>query len=369
MNAAAIAVGAALVLAMLIDSFDTLLATSIRRRRFSLSHWYYRKTWTAYRAVCLRITNPARREAWLARFGPASFVGLLTLWALIEIIGGGLIWWGFRDSFDASIVDLADSIYYSGVVYFSIGFGDITPAGDGMRFLTVLEGFVGLGTLGMVIGYLPTLTSSYAARERQLLRLDDLTDARITPVSLIQSYVGTDGDVTRLNAMFDEWAAWCTETYDSHTSLPTLLWFRSKHPGQSWITALGVVTDAARAYAAAVPDQVDGSAVRLHRQAVRLVTDLADRIGLEPKPTTTLSLRGWSIGYSLMQATNLPLRSFEDSWGRVQTMHQDFGPYMEAFIDELVAPRGFWGVTSSDHMAEVEFFLAVENDDADPAPF
>jgi hypothetical protein len=28
---------------------------------------------------------------------------------------------------------------------------------------------------------------------------------------------------------------------------------------------------------------------------------------------------------------------------------------MEAFIDELIAPRGFWGVTAADHLAEAQF--------------
>ena len=104
--------------------------------------------------------------------------------------------------------------------------------------------------LGLVIGYLPSLYAAYSARERQLLLLDDLTDARITPVSLVRSRMGPDGDTTQLDAMFDEWAAWCAEVYDSHTSLPVLIWFRSKHRGHSWITGLGVVTDAAMAFAA-----------------------------------------------------------------------------------------------------------------------
>ncbi len=272
------------------------------------------------------------------------------------MFGWGLIWWGFRDSFGGAIETIGDAWYYSGVVYFSIGFGDILPSTGLLRFLTVLEGFSGLGTLGLVIGFLPTLTSAYSARERQLLKLDDLTDARITPISLVQSYVGDDGDLTELNAMFDEWADWCAEVYDSHTSLPVLLWFRSKHRGHSWITGLGVVTDAAIAFASTVEGAERGSALRLHRQAVRLVTGLAERVGVEPMAELQgdLSARGWSIGYSSMSTIGLPLRGFDDSFGRVLALRAQFHPYMEAFIDELLAPRGFWGVTAADHLAEVD---------------
>ncbi|MBX3284789.1 MAG: two pore domain potassium channel family protein [Actinobacteria bacterium] len=356
MNAVAIVVGAALVVWMLLDSFETLLATSIRANRLSFTSWYYRGVWWATRRACLRVRDEVRRERWLSRFGPASFLGLLATWTLVEMFGWGLVWWGFRDHFGGAIESVGDAWYYSGVVYFSIGFGDILPATGLMRVLTVLEGFSGLGTLGLVIGFLPTLNAAYSARERQLLKLDDLTDARITPISLVRSHVGPDGDLTSLNAMFDEWADWCAEVYDSHMSLPVLLWFRSKHRGHSWVTGLGVVTDAAIAFASAVEGAERGSALRLHRQAVRLVSGLAERVGVEAVPDLRgdLTSRGWSIGYSALSLQGVPLRGFDESFSRVLALRAQFHPYMEAFIDELLAPRGFWGVTAADHLAEVE---------------
>ena len=365
LDIAAIVVGFGLVGWMLVDSFETLLATSLHASRYSFTSRYYRCLWWFGRRACVRVSDDARRERWLARFGPVSFLGLLGTWTIIEIFGWGLVWWGFRTSFGAEISSLGDAWYYSGVVYFSIGFGDILPATDAMRFLTVVEGFSGLGTLGLVIGFLPTLTSAYASRERQLLKLDDLTDGRITPVSLVRSYVGPDNNLDALNAMFDEWADWCGQVYDSHTSLPVLLWFRSKHRGHSWITGLGVVTDAAMAFVAAVPGQDQGSAIRLQRQAVRLVTDLAERVGLEPADGPPMLARWWSVGYSVMSATGLPLRDFDDSFRRLQLMRDEFHPYMEAFIDELLAPRGFWGVTAADHLADAEFMDIFEPDPED----
>ena len=355
MDLLAIIVGALVVIWVLADSFQTLLATNIRVGRFSLTSWFFRVLWKTYRKVCVRITSDRRRERWLARFGPASFLSLLTLWTLGEIFGWGLIWWGFRDSFHTPISDLGEALYYSGVVFFSIGFGDVLPAGGGLRFLTVLEGFSGLGTLGLVIGYLPTLYAGYSARERQLLLLDDFTDARITPVSLIRSQMGPDGDMTQLNAMFEEWAAWCAQVYDSHTSLPVLLWFRSKHRGHSWITGLGVVTDAAITFAALVPDAERGPAMKLYRQSLRLVTGLAERVGLDPNPEVgPLDSRLWSVGYSAFEQFGVPMRSFDDSLVRSRALREPFHAHMEAFIDELVAPRGFWGVTSADHLAEAD---------------
>ncbi len=363
MNTLAILVGIALVVWMALDSFETLLATAIHGSRWSFTRRYYRLVWAIYRPFCARMKDEVKRERWLARLGPVSFVGLLGTWAFFEILGWGLVWWGFRESFVSHVGGFGESWYYSGVVYFSIGFGDVLPATGGLRLLTVIEGFTGLGTLGLVIGYLPSLYAAYSARERRLLLLDDLTDARITPVSFVRSHIGPDGDCTELNKMFDTWAEWCADVYDSHTSFPMLIWFRSKHRGHSWITGLGVVTDAAISFAGTVPGADRGPAMRMYRQSVRLVTDLADRVGLEPVEATDLKSRWWSVGYSLMQQTGVPMRDFDESWGRIRAMRMEFHPYMEAFIDQLLAPRGFWGVTSSDHLREAQFGAGLWDDE------
>ncbi len=366
MNVIWVGLGTALVVWILVDSYQTLLATNLRAGRLSFTSGYYRAIWPTYRQLCVRFRSEARRERWLARFGPASFLGLLVAWTTLEIFGWGLIWWGLRGGFHGAIASPGDAWYYSGVVYFSIGFGDILPSSGLLRLLTVVEGLSGLGTLGLVIGFLPSLNAAYSARERQLLLLDDLTDERVTPVTFVQAYLDDDGSTTRVDAVFDEWATWCADVYDSHTSFPVLIWFRSKHRGHSWITGLGVVSDAAIAFAASVPGAERGSAIRLHRQAVRLVTGLGERVGLPPDETVPdLRPALWQVGYDNLSKTGLPVRTFEDSYERLTVMRREFHPMMEAFIDELLAPRGFWGVTSADHLAASSIDAMFQLDESD----
>lgn len=354
----AIVVGFAIVAWTLVDSFETLLANNLRTGRLSLTAFYYRSTWKLTRAIAVRIRSDRRRERLLARYGPGSFLGLLMVWTLGEIIGWGFIWWGLREGFAEPLASPGDAWYYSGVVYFSIGFGDLLPVTGLLRVLTIIEGLSGLGTLGLVIGFLPSLNAAYSVREKQLLLLDDLTDGRITPVSFVRSLLGPDGDRSRLDATFDEWSTWCAEVYDSHTSYPMLMWWRSKHRGHSWITGIGVVTDAAIAYAAAVPGADTGSAMRLHRQAVRLLAGLSERVGILPDPDTPeLTRQGWALGHAALAETGVALLDEEASYERILALRREFHPYMECFIDELLAPRGFWGVTSAEHLAEAELDL------------
>ncbi len=345
--------GGLLVLVTLLDAFDTLLATNMAARRWSPSGTYFAMTWRLCRSLAARIRDDHRRESWLGLFGPASFIGLLLIWTAASIGGWALVWWGVRGQFAVPPETFGDAVYYSGVVYFSIGFGDILPGSGLTRVLSVLAALDGLGTLGLLIGYLPTLSSAYKEREVPLLMLDDLTDARITPFSLIASHVGPGGDTTELEAMFRDWERWCATVFESHSSLPMLVTWRSKHRGHSWITALGVVTDAAIDHIALVPRAETGPAMRFYRQSVRLVTYLSDRFGFQVEPyqwpTTD---RFWRVGYQRFSEIGPELRPYEESLQLLHELRAEFHPHMEAFIDVLLAPRGFWGITAAEHLAE-----------------
>ncbi|HEX7134033.1 MAG TPA: potassium channel family protein [Iamia sp.] len=361
-------VGGLLVLVTLLDAFDTLLATHLAGLGWSLSGIYYAVTWRSYRALCARIGDDHRREQALGLFGPASFIGLLLVWTTASIAGWGLVWWGVRSQFSVPPESVGDAFYYAGVAYFSIGFGDILPGSALTKVLSILAAMDGLGTLGLVIGYLPTLSAAYKERESQLLLLDDLTDARITPVSLILSRIGPDGDTTELDLMFRDWERWCADVFESHSSLPMLVLWRSKHRGHSWITALGVVTDAAIDHIAVTPGAERGPAMRLYRQSVRLVSYLSDRFGLHPAPYEWPGPEAWGVAHAHLTEAGVVGRSVDESFTLLHELREPFHPAMEAFIDVLLAPRGFWGVTAAQHLAEPDLdpiFRRVDRRDPD----
>jgi hypothetical protein len=80
---------------------------------------------------------------------------LLAAWVVQQIIGFGLIWWGVGEIAGAS--DLGDAMYYSKVVYFTLGFGEVVPTREILRFGSLIEAFSGVLTTALVIGYLPAL--------------------------------------------------------------------------------------------------------------------------------------------------------------------------------------------------------------------
>lgn len=153
----------------------------------------------------------------------------MATWATLQVVGFGLVWAAVA-GIDA-ITRLGDAVYYSGVVYFTVGFGEIVPATVVPRVGALVEAVAGVATTALVIGYLPTLYAAYSARERQLMVLDDGSGERITPTSLAMAW-SPDADPAKLEARFATWERWVAAVHETHATLPLLRLFRSHDPRQ-----------------------------------------------------------------------------------------------------------------------------------------
>ena len=323
------------------DATSTLVATRPTKSRYWPSKYFYSFTWLLVGKAFRRISSMGRRETILALFGPLSVLGLLVMWVATSIFGWALVWWGMRGGFHTPLQDFGDAWYYSGVTYFTVGFGDYLSATGFTRFFTLVEAFTGMITTAMVIGYLPALYSAYSARERQLLRLDDFSGGRISPISLVIHHIDGD-DTTALRNFFSEWEAWCCEVAESHTSYPMLGSFRSQRFGQSWVTALGVVVDAAVVYLGAVDDDHTREAEGLFRQGCYLADSIARLFSVEPKELPEVPRDLFQKGYDDLRNAGIPLKDPETSLSEVIRLRRQFNPNLEKLIDATLAPRGFW---------------------------
>ena len=153
-----------------------------------------------------------------------------------------------------------------------------------------------------------------------------------------------DGDLERLYRAFEEWEMWTAEILESHVSYPMLALFRSQHAGQSWITALGLVTDAATLTCACVVGAESREPYFMHRRGRRAIVDIADRLHVSDRPAESwLVPEAFEIAWSQELELKLPLRNKDEAWRRLQELRPTYGDQLERLIDYLVAPRGFWG--------------------------
>ena len=90
----------------------------------------------------------------------------------------------------------------------------------------------------------------------------------------------TDGSLELFHRFCSDWEMWTAEVMESHTSYPMLALFRSQHAGQSWITALGVVTDAAVLACACIEGEDVREPYFLYRRGRRAVGDIAAALNI-----------------------------------------------------------------------------------------
>ena len=237
-------VGIVSILAILLDAFETVVLPRRVRRSFRITSWFYRRTWIPWRKLASRIQGQARRENFLGYFGPLSLIFLLVLWAAGLIFGFALLQYGAGEHFRLSEepITFGVLVYHSGETFFTLGYGDIIPNSGLARALAVLESGLGFGFLGVVIGYLPTIYSSFSRREIEISLLDARAGSPPSATELLARF-GNGPQQAVLDQIFKDWERWAAEVLESHLSYPALSFFRSQHNNQSWLGALITILD------------------------------------------------------------------------------------------------------------------------------
>lgn len=344
MRVAAVILGVVLVLAVLADLVNTLVTTQTAQGRWWLTNRVYTVAWKVIRRIARSLDEGRARERLLGTFAPVSVLALLAVWVVQQVVGFGLIWWGIGGVDGAA--DPFDAIYYSGVVYFTLGFGELVPTEIVPRLGALAEAFAGVLTTALVIGYLPALYAAYSERERKLMTLDDGSEGRITPTNLLLAR-SPDADLDDILPFFKEWEDWVAGIIETHSTFPMLVLFRSKDPGQHWVTALGLVTDAAL-QCQLIRGAENRAPYWLVRRAIRLFDQLTDDVDLGEYHARFDEIYAGDDTlfrqlYDDLATHGFDVIPFHEAGGAVRGLRRRYDAALEYLIDELLAPRGFWG--------------------------
>lgn len=244
MNAFAVIIGAALILTVLWETFETIVLPRRVTRHFRMTRLFYRSTWAPWRALANRRGSKKKRDIMLSYYGPLSLLLLFVFWGVMLVFGFALIHYGDGESLGGTLFPsrFGNALYLSGTTLVTLGLGDITPASPLARVMTVIEGGMGFGFLALVIGYLPVLYQSFSRREVTISLLDARAGSPPTAFELLRRHSGPEG-LDILMEVLDHWEQWSAELMESHLSYPVLAYFRSQHDNQSWIASLTAILD------------------------------------------------------------------------------------------------------------------------------
>jgi hypothetical protein len=276
----------ALILIVLHDGFEVLLLPRRVSRSLRLARLFYLGSWVAWRALASRFKRTKRRHVFLSWFGPSSVILLFSVWAFFLIVAFGVGQWALgspMNTVDAATPGFWDYLYFSGVTFFTLGFGDLTPKGSSGRLVAVLEAGIGFAFLAVVISYLPVLYQSFSSREVTISLFDARAGSPPTAGSLLLR-LAPGRNFGALDRFLQDWERFAASVLESHLSFPLLSYYRSQHDNQSWLAAMTAILDSSALTIAALKDVDPYQAQLTFAMARHAVVDLAQSHQTKPEP-------------------------------------------------------------------------------------
>jgi len=345
MHVVAIIAGVVIVLSVLLDAFETVVLPRRVRRQFRITSWFYRNTWRRWARLTAHIKSQTRRESFFGYFGPLSLIVLLALWACGLIFGFALLQYGSGEHLLTGNlkINFRLLLYHSGETFFTLGYGDITPATGFSRVLSVAEAGLGFGFLGVVIGYLPTIYSAFSRREIEISLLDARAGSPPSATELL-TRAASSPDQRTLDQLFRDWERWAAEVLESHLSYPVLSFYRSQHSNQSWLGALTVVLDATALVIAGIDGVSNEQARWTFKMARHAVVDLAQVVNArhDPNAPERLSAEDLALIRTQLAEKGLRLRTDGEAESKLAQLRMQYEPYALGIAKNLYIPLPPW---------------------------
>jgi hypothetical protein len=337
--------GLLLILAVLVDAFETVVLPRQVSGRYSFSRTVNRAFWWLWSKPVQHLPSTRRRENYLSFFGPLSMLVLLVFWIALLVMGYALLYWALGSqikSLTGTQVTFGTDLYASASAIFT-SLGDTTPIGWFFRLLIVSEEGMGFAFLALVIGYVPPVYQSFANREVYITLLDARAGSPPTAFELLRR-CGESDYCQEAQEFLVNSERWCAEILETHLSYPVLSFYRSQHDNQSWLAGLTLILDSA-ALALVGVDDISKSQGRLtFAMARHTIVDLAQVLQIPPHDhhANRLPCEDFQQMQSKLQEVGVILHDGEDVFQHLTKLRGFYEPYLIALSEYLLMPIPGW---------------------------
>jgi hypothetical protein len=281
-----------------------------------------------------------RRDRILGAYAPLGLIATLGAWLTLVLAGFTLIFWGTDHAGWRAAFDL------SGSSLFTLGFK--RPTGLGSTALIFIEAAIGLFLLALLITYLPTIYAAFSRREVGITALEVRAGSPPSAQEMIWRYWRL-GRLPEIHEVWVEWERWFVEVEESHTSHPTLAFFRSSHPDHSWVTSGGAVLDGAAIVLSSVDVPRDVKAEFCIRAGYLCLRAIANYFQIEhdpdPQPDDPISIRReeWEAVLHELEEAGVPVRPDRDqAWRDFAGWRVNYDRVLIGLAALTEAPPALW---------------------------
>ena len=344
MRLLAVIFGIALIVLVIQDAFETIVLPRRVTRRIRLAVLFYRVARTVGTSLAHLMRSSARRDSFLGYMGPLSLLALLLFWAVLFVLGFGLLMWGLALPLNApgQSISFLSYLYLSGTTFFTLGLGDVTPLSGVGRFLVVSEVAFGFIFLALVISYVPVIYQAFSRRELRISLLDARAGSPPTAVELLRRN-DAGMHTEELRTLLHEWEVWCADILESHLSYPVLAYYRSQHEQQSWVEAVTVILDTCALLLTCVEEAPLPAARFTFAAARHVVVDLAQVLNAPPRAgVNRLSSAAWIRVRDLLEAAGIRVRESTTSELPLAELRATYEPFVNSLAERIQVTLPPW---------------------------
>ena len=293
----------------------------------------------------------ARRDRMMAFYAPVSLLVLLATWLVLVFAGYAAMFWGLGNG------PLREALTLSGSSLFTLGF----ERGNGDLPTTLLvfsAAAIGLGLLALLITYLPSLYNAFSRREAGVSKLEVRTGRPPSGVRLIE-LAWIVGRLESLHELWSAWEDWFVDVDESHSSFPPLVFFRSPHPDESWVTAAGSILDGASLFVSSVDVPREPEPEFMIRAGYLCLRHIATFFWIpvndDPAPTDPISVsrEEFDTAFDRLAAAGVPMRPDRDqAWRDFAGWRVNYDAALLGLARLTMAPAAAW---SSDRYADANW--------------
>jgi hypothetical protein len=333
------AAGLALVVATLVSALKTIVVPR------GYASWLTRIHFRSWRRVFSLFSGPKRpyaeRDRVLAHYAPVALVTLPAAWVTLVGIGFTGVFWAM------GVHPFAEALATSGSSLFTLGFD--RPAGSSRVVVSFVEAGIGLGLVSLMISYLPTIYGAFSRREALVGLLEVRAGLPPSPTELLTRYARINLLDRMDDDLFKRWEEWFMDVEESHTSQPSLVFFRSPHPDRSWITAAGCVLDTAAIKASTIDLPRNAQTDLVLRTGFFALRRIADYFGIayDPNPTAdspiSVTRREFDLLVVELRAIDIPLKAdLDQAWRDYSGWRVNYDTVLVQLCRLVLAPPAKW---------------------------